>query len=66
MVQDNSQRIDELKNIKSEVASEKSELRKSQNTLLVQMQKELSALKKTLESLDRYKATLRGENGLER
>ena len=30
------------------------------------MEKELSALKKTLESLDRYKATLRGENGIER
>ncbi len=67
MVQDNSQRIEELKNIKNEVENEKAELRKNQNILVVQMQKELSALKRTLASLDKYKATiLKEENGIER
>lgn len=61
MVQNNVQRIEELENIQQEVKIEKTKLRENQNTLLVQLKKEINTLKKMLYDLNKYKEYLKGQ-----
>jgi len=58
MVQNNSQRINELNTLKNEVQEEKEELKKNQNTLVIQLQKEIQGLKKQLMSLNKIREVL--------